>query len=140
MGQPKLREAQFVLLQCIPMRWKKYRNKKHFSLDENQIDKNALLENLNLWGKTSLDFCWQKLVQQQPVRAEWNEYFSFYVESFLEKKTVLLNISRRENIKDKTMLFSLPENSKADYGGVEQNTNRELFCVWDIRNLILNLS
>ena len=140
MEQPKLSEAQFVFLQCIPMRWKKYRNKKHFSLDETQIDKNATLKNLNLWGKTSLDFWWQELAQQQPVRAEWNEYFSFYVESFLEKKTVLLNISRRENIKDKTMLFSLPENSKADYGGVEQNTNRELFCVWDIRNLILNLS
>ena len=86
MEQPKLREAQFVLLQCIPMRWKNCSNKKQFSLDEKQIEKNALLENLKLWGKTSLDFCWQELAQQQPVRAEWYEYFSFYVESFLEKK------------------------------------------------------
>ena len=82
------------------MRWKNYSNKKKFSLDENQIDKNATLEKLNISGKTSLNFYWQELAQQQPVRADWNEYFNVYVETFLEKKTVLLNNSRRENSED----------------------------------------
>ena len=71
-------------LKSIPMRWKKYSNKKQFSLVENQVDKNARLERLNNWGKSYLLFCWQGLAQQYPVRAEWYENCSFYVESLLE--------------------------------------------------------
>ena len=105
MEQPKLREAQFVLLQCIPMWWKFYSNKKLFSQDETQIDKNATLENLNLWGGTSLDFCWQELAQQQPVRAEWIEYFSFYVESFLERKLCCWTFLAEKTLKTKLCCF-----------------------------------
>ena len=38
------------------------------------------------------------------------------------------------------MLFSLPENSKPDFGGVEQKTNRPILCISDKGGLILNRS
>ena len=103
MEQPNLRKVRSVPLKSIPIRWKKYSNKNQFSLVENQIDKNARLESPKIWRKTSILFCWEGLAKQEPVRADWYENCSFYVESLLEN----LKLSFRTILAEKTLKTKL---------------------------------